>query len=284
MGAATIRIFLADGTPLGIRVVEKSNWTGRAIDFARADWGRARTREDFGKPGVYVLAGTTDDGFSRVYVGEADVLGTRLQQHFSGPGSKDFWTRAVAFTTKDENLNKAHVRYLEARLVNLAQMAKRAQLENAATPATPSLSESDRAEAESFLEDLLLIYPLLGIDAFTPAPAKGTAGQPQLHLKVKAIVAHGQESAEGFIVFSGSHASTTESKAIHAYVQALRAHLITTGVLVADGDSLLVTQDYSFNSPSTAAAVLLGRISNGRMEWKDEDGTALKTIQETAAG
>ncbi len=107
MPAATIRIFLVDGTPLGIRVVDKSTGTGRGTEFSRADWGRARIREDFSKPGVYVLWGPADNGGVRVYIGEADELRGRINQHFSGPNAKDFWTRAIAFTTKDENLNKA---------------------------------------------------------------------------------------------------------------------------------------------------------------------------------
>jgi hypothetical protein len=136
----------------------------------------------------------------RVYVGEADLLSTRIGQHYSGPSAKEFWTRAVAFSSTNDNLNKAHVRHIEARLVGLAQAA-------------------------------------VGIDAFTPAPAKGTAGQPQLQLKVKSIVAHGQEASEGFVVFAGSRASMSESRAIHTYVQTLREHLVGSGVLVPDGDA-----------------------------------------------
>jgi hypothetical protein len=284
MGATTIRIFLADGTPHGIRILDKSNWTGRGVEFSRLDWPRARIRDDLAKPGVYVLTGEGDDGLPRVYIGEADLLSTRIAQHYSGPSSKEFWTRAVAFSSTNDNLNKAHVRHIEARLVGLAQAAKRCKVENSNLPSEPKLSEYDRAEAESFLEDMLLIYPFVGIDAFTRAPAKGAAGQPQLQLKVKSILAHGQEASEGFVVFAGSRASMSESKAIHAYVQALREHLVGSGVLAPDGDAFVLSQDYTFNSPSTAAAVLLGRISNGRMEWKDASGTPLKTLQENQAG
>src|SRR3954452_16730406 len=210
MGAATIRIFLADGTPLGIRIVEKSNWTGRGIDFSRADWLRARTRDDFGRPGVYALTGVGDDGLARLYIGEGDVLLTRINQHFSGPGGKEFWTRAMAFTSKDENLNKAHVRYLESRLVTLAQAAKRAKLENAAVPSTPALSEYDRAEAEAFLDEMLVVYPLLGVDAFIPPPTAAVEGQPLLHLKGRGITAQGRDTAEGFVVYEGSIAAKGE--------------------------------------------------------------------------
>jgi hypothetical protein len=284
MGASTIRIFLADGTPLGIRIVEKSNWTGRGIDFARADWLRARTRDDFARPGVYVLTGVGDDGLARVYIGEADVLLTRINQHFSGPGAKEFWTRAIAFMSKDENLNKAHVRYLEARLVALAQAAKRAKIENVAVPSAPSLSEYDRAEAEAFLDEMLVVYPLLGVDAFVPPPTAPAPSQPVLYLKGRGITAQGRDTAEGFVVHEGSIASKGEVPSLHEYVRALRKTLIGNGVMAPDALGYRVSQDYTFNSPSTAAAVLLGRSSNGRMDWRDAKGVPLKTLQEAAAG
>lgn len=284
MGAATIRIFLADGTPHGIRIVEKSNWTGRGVEFARPDWPRARTRDDFRKPGVYVLTGEADDGLMRVYIGEADLLGIRIGQHYGGPGAKEFWTQAIAFSSTNDSLNKAHVRHLEARLVALAHQAKRSKVENTAIPSEPKLSEYDWAEAESFLEDMLLIYPLVGIDAFTPATPKTASGAPLLHLSARKITAQGRETAQGFVVHEGSRAAKDEVPSLHGYVRTLRAALISNELLVLDGDAYRVTQDYAFNSPSTAAAVLLGRSSNGRMEWKDASGRPLKTLQENQAG
>ncbi len=282
VAGATIRIFLADGTPLGIRVLEKSNWTGRGFDFARKDWLRARVREDFARPGVYVLYGVDDDGSQRLYVGEADELRTRLNQHFSGPGSKDFWTRAVVFTSKDENLNKAHVRYLEARLVGLAQASKRSKLENGNAPALPSLSEYDRAEADAFLDEMLVIYPLLAIDAFTVAEATVAAEVTLFAKGARGALAQGRDSSEGFVVLQASRATMTEVGSLVTYVREERAKLIASGVLVDGGDLYVFTQDYTFTSPTTAAAVVLGRPSNGRTEWKDATGKTLKEIQAAA--
>ena len=282
MGGATIKIFLADGTPAGLRIIEKSNWTGRALDFARADWPKVKARDDFGRPGVYVLRGVGPDGEMRVYIGEADELRSRLAQHIAGTNSKDFWERAVAFTSKDENLNKAHVRFLESRLIALGHEAKRATLENGNLPAAPALSEYDRAEAEAFLDEMLVIYPLLGIEAFAPPP-KGVAPAERLELHGRQIAAHGRDAAEGFIVFEGSTAAPTEVASLHDYIRKLRATLQLSGVLAVDGACLRLTQDYTFGSPSTAAATLLGRSANGRLAWKDAKGRSLKEIQEAAA-
>jgi hypothetical protein len=278
MLGATIKIFLADGTPLGIRVVDKSGWVGRATDFARSDWVRARVRNDFVKPGVYALTGVIDDGQPRLYVGEADVLVTRINQHFTGPSAKDFWTRGTAFTSKDENLNKAHVKYLESRLVALGLAAKRAKIENAKAPALPSLSEPDRAEADAFLEEMLLIYPILGIDAFTQAPVKADEAGILL-LKGKGIQGQGSNTAAGFVVFDGSRASKQVTPTIPSGIVKLREQLINAGVLADDGDALRMTQSYTFTSASAAAEVLLAAAANGLITWKDASGKTLKELQ-----
>ena len=282
MAGATIKIYLADGTPLGLRVIERSNWTGRGFDFARPDWPKVRVRDDFGRPGVYVLRGLGEDGQARVYVGEADELRTRINQHFGGPGAKEFWDRAVVFASKDENLNKAHVRFLEARLIALAQAAKRAHLENGNAPALPALSEYDRAEAETFLDEMLVIYPLLGIDAFTPPPTPAET-VPLLHLGGRGISARGRDTAEGFVVYAESSAAAMEVPSLGDYVRKLRTSLRTSGMLVDDGPCLRLTQDYTFTSPSMAAAAMLARSPNGRADWKDEHGRSLKEIQQLAA-
>ena len=185
-------MFLADGTPDGLWVVEKSNWTGMALMAPRSRYPALRTRSEMTGPGVYVLVGPPEGGAksSRIYVGETDVLKDRLDTHQK---NKDFWTRVVVFTAKDANLNKAHVRYLEARLLTIAAEANRAELDNGSATALPALSEADRADMESFLADMLLIYPVLGLNAFErAAEIAETAAAARLYLKGKDTKAEGQ--------------------------------------------------------------------------------------------
>jgi hypothetical protein len=120
----SIKIFLADGTPDGLRLVEKTNWTGMALCFARTGYVDVRSRDELARPGVYVLTGPSESERyrQRAYIGEADELHARLRQHVR---EKEFWTHAVAFTSKDDDLNKAHVRYLEAKLIEKAKAADR---------------------------------------------------------------------------------------------------------------------------------------------------------------
>jgi hypothetical protein len=274
----SIRIFLADGTPEGIRIVEKSNWTGRAVVASRAQLTDALHRDELVRPGVYVLLGPSETGTSRIYIGEADVLQDRLKLHAK---QKDFWTRFVAFTSTDENLNKAHVRYLESRLVALAKAANQWEIDNHAVPAEPPLSEADRADAEWFLAEMLVIYPILSVDAFESAAEEVplTEGADELVLSQRGAEANGREVKDGFVVLAGSRARATLTNSVPSLVNKLRQQLIERGVLVLDGDHLVFTQDFRFASPSLAAGTLVGGAANGREAWRSSNGKTLKSIQ-----
>lgn len=277
----SVRIFLADGTPDGLRIVEKSNWTGRAIMCSRAQYSSLRERDEFTRPGVYVLLGPSDTlkGGQAAYIGQADVARERLDSHVR---TKEFWTHVIVFSSKDENLNKAHVQYLEARLIDLALKAKRVAVENGNAPRLPNLSEADRADAEAFLDDMLVIYPLLGVTAFETVGSGAAVSAPRLHLKGKDCEATGSDTPEGFIVFRGSVARKDTVPSIHDFVLTLRSRLEEQKVLQPGLGGLSLVQDYSFDSPSTAAAVFMGRNANGRIEWKDAEGRTLKELQEAA--
>lgn len=114
----TIKIFLIDGDPNGRMSCELSNWTGKAYKIPRIKIKDCIDRKDLMSTGIYLLLGKNDDNKDLVYIGEAENVFTRLNQHLS---SKDFWNEAIVFTSKDENLNKAHIKYLENRLHEIAK-------------------------------------------------------------------------------------------------------------------------------------------------------------------
>lgn len=276
----SIRIFLPGGDPDGLRTIEKSNWSGAGIVIPRPLMEAAKARRELGRTGVYVLLGPPEDsGLPRIYVGEGDPIKPRLEQHAA---KKDFWTRCVAFTSKDENLNKAHVQHIESRLIALAAAAKRCSLDNGNAPALPSLSEADTAEADGFLAEMLLCFPLLGLAVFTAPPPLGR-GAMLLRLTGKGVQAEGMEVSDGFVVRSGSGAVAKEVESCPDYVAKLRSTLVANGVLKPSGGALVFTQDYLFQSPSTAASALFGRTSNGRVEWKTKEGKTLRQLQDAAA-
>ena len=151
--------------------------------------------------GVYALIGRPNpDDPPEVYVGEGDLISDRLISHYK---NEDFWTTVVFFISKDENLNKAHVQYLEARLVAFAREAKRCFLRNKTLPQAPSLSELDTAEMDGFLEQMLIIFSVLGVDVFEK-PAEIADAMEMLYLEAKGFKARGYESDSGFVVKAGS--------------------------------------------------------------------------------
>lgn len=162
----TIRIYIPDGDPEGVRVIDRMNWTGRGVTFPRSDWNRAVVRPELSKPGVYILVGrpetAEDDALPLLYIGQTDDLLNRLGQHKK---DKDFWDRAVVFISTNDGLNRAHITWLEHALISRAQKIGQCYLDNGNSPKEPILSEFERADTEAFLREILQILPVIGITA-----------------------------------------------------------------------------------------------------------------------
>lgn len=281
----SLRIFICNGDPDGLRVVERSNWIGKALVFPRVLFPVIRNREEFQQTGVYLLLGPrTDSDGEMIYIGEGDPVRQRFEDHYA---KKDFWTKAVFFVAGTDRLNKAHVQYLEARLVNLAGQAKRMRLENGNKPAEPSLSEADRADMEVFLHNILGILPVIGVQAFEHSSEAAFNSENQLLVcEGRGVKATGHDTPQGFIIKSGSMVASDEVPSLREHfknVCELRADLLKNGILAVEGNKFRFTQDYTFNSPSLASSVVLGRSANGRTDWKGLDGRTLKEIQQAQA-
>ncbi len=160
----TIRIFVPDGDPEGVRIIDRMNWTGLGVVFPRESWPQTRKRSDFSKGGVYILVGFTEnEDIPTLYIGQTDNLGARFNRHIR---DKDFWDWACVFVSTNEGLNRAHITWLEWALVQHARKANRSILENSVSPQEPSLSESEKADTRAFLKEILQILPLVGLRAF----------------------------------------------------------------------------------------------------------------------
>ncbi|MBS1951424.1 MAG: hypothetical protein OJF59_000587 [Cytophagales bacterium] len=277
----TIKIFLMDGDPNGRMSCELSNWSGKAYKIPRIKVKDCGDRSDLANTGVYMLFGKDESGNDQVYIGEAEEILKRLNQHLT---QKDFWNEAIVFVSKDENLNKAHIKYMENRLYQIAKDVGRYELDNASTPTQSAISESDRAEMEEFISNLRLLVNTLGhklfeekretgikkkSDVFIIKAAKGTRGAD----------AQGVQSTEGFVVFKGSKAASETVPSTTEQILKLRQTLIDKGILKKSNENLEFTVDYIFSSPSAAAAIVMGRTANGTIEWKLSDGRTLKDFE-----
>jgi Domain of unknown function (DUF4357) len=275
----SVRLFLIDGTPQGMRTAEVGNWTGLALVSPRTDLARLAQRPEVKKTGVYILVGPSETSASgtSVYVGEGDEVWGRLTSH---DGSKDFWTHVVVFVSKDENLTKAHVRWLEATLIREIKRAKRAEIHNGNEPAGGRLPEADTADMETY-------HVRCGAPRVACCGRTGRAiDREQLRwedARAECVVRDGL-----FVIRQGSLARTKEVDSLGDWSRSLRKNLRDTGVLVpADGNPNLLrfTQEYAFESPSGAAAVVSGTGLNGRTAWKVKgEGISYKQWQAKLVG
>lgn len=266
------------GDPSELRVVEVSNWVGRGLVFPRSPTSAAK-QESIGQVGVYLLIGEPldDEADAHIYIGESEDIFGRLRDHQSKP-ELEYWTQTVAFTSSNKALNKGHIRYMESVLLTRAREAASWTVVNSKSATPPPLGMADKISADSFLETLFDVAPILGVSAFLQPVARGGG---RLTLSGPDARAEGEDQPGGFLVFAGSLARKNETPTLQLLTRDLRRRLIKEGRLVAEGQSLRLTHDHLFSSPSTAAACFLARSANGRTEWKDSEGRTLRDIQES---
>lgn len=279
-----IRIYLADGSATGIRHAEVVNWTGQAVACAKHRVPDLKNWDEAKRPGVYFLFGLEDGATTqRAYIGEGELVLTRLSSHVRG---KEFWNEVVLFTSKDQLLTKAHVKYLESRLIDLAESAGRYTLENGKSSDVPSLPRGDRDAMEEFIDNLRVLLGALGHRILEPmtAPVKpATASSIDdvlLHFSARDARAHMQVADDGYVVTKGSTAVKDAADGLSTNYVQFRDRLVQEGVLVRKGNVLEFERDHLFTSPSTAATIVSGSSRNGREVWKDDAGRTLKEIEE----
>lgn len=284
MPSATLKLFLVYGDPKRLRTAELSNWTGKAVAGPRSEFEKLLERNECESTGIYFLTGVEPNTSKKaIYIGEAENIRVRVKSHLT----KDFWNQIAFFISKDENLTKAHVKYLEGRLIELAKESGRVHVMNSQGSGA-RLPESDREEMEIFLEKMQQMLPALDVDAFVPAVAKETKDQVKKEIllcKIKNVTARGYQTPNGFIVLEGSQAVLEERSSAQKWpsVLAQRNTLIEESVLMPNGDAYTFVKDTEFSSPSAAAATIHGGSANGLTAWVDSNGKSLKQIEKNEA-
>jgi hypothetical protein len=288
----TIKIYLDNGSVTGIKHSEIVNWSGQAMSSPRnlvkklKDWSEAQ------RPGVYFLFGLDEKGNESVYIGESENVFERLAQHVADP-KKDFWDEVVFFTSKDENLTKAHVKFLESKLTLLAINANRYKVLNGNSPQQSKLPRGDRDSMEEFINNIRILIGAMSHKVLEPINKQQFVDETELsninntqtsnndlYLNINKIDAKAILTDEGIVVKKGSEAFSNERDSLGLSYRNLRSKLQEEGVLIKNEDKLLFTKDYLFPSPSQAAAVIVGYSINGRNSWCLTDGTTLKEYEE----
>ena len=283
----SIRIFLADGSPTGLRHVEIANWSGQALACPRSRFSELNDWNESKRPGVYFLFENTSGDDNSVYVGESENVFKRLADH---DRQKDFWNEVVIFTSKDENLTKGHIKYLEARLVSVAGQAERYEIQNANNPTQSTLPRADEAAMEEFIDNIRVVLGSLGhrvlevipstIEQLESVVREETISDYLLVFKTNGLTAKGRVIDDGFLLLAGSQLSKNGSKSRYQKNISIKNQMLKDGVLKDSKDHLLLLKDKLLRSSSSAANLVAGNSRSGPQSWKTEGNELLKSLEE----
>ena len=294
----SIRIFLKDGTVTGIKFGEVVNQTIQSISCPRLRIAELNSYSESKRPGVYFLFGQDEEtNEPKAYIGEAENVYDRLQNHVA---NKDFWNEVIFFVSKDDNLTKSHVKYLESRLIQAALSIKRYKIENFNQSQLSSLPMADRDAMEEFLTYIKLLIGVLGhklLEEFIKTERKSIepslildSNQDidnsmqtkalELYLSISGLKAKAIQTNEGIVVLKDSEAAKENMSSLGFAYREIRERLIQNLQLKLRNDKYIFQEDILFDSPSAAAASILGYATNGRKNWKDQNGKSLKEIEE----
>lgn len=278
----TIQMYIFDGDPNGRIMCELSNWNGRVYKVSRSQIQEFSERKDAENTGVYFLIGKDENNNDTVYIGEAEKMSTRLKQHLK---DSEYWNDCIVVISKDDLLNKAHVKYLENKFYNLAQKSGRVTVINSNIPTCSSISEYDEAMLAEFINNARLLVNVLGykiFDSIQESVVRQNKNQPSANDIYFIKAARGAEAkgsivSDGFVVFEGSKIASSETPSMSESLKKLRENLIKNKII---DDKFCFTKDFVFSSPSLAASTVMGRNANGRTEWKTVNGKNIKDFED----
>lgn len=278
--AKTLQIFLPTGEPRGVRIAEITTRIAQAVLIPRSDLAVAKKRPELDQLGIYFLFGESDDQAKPIaYIGQTENPRQRLDIHNS---KKDFWTTAILVISRTNSFTNTHIIFLEWYCVQRAKEVGRYQLDNDQEPTKPFVPEHLEADALDSFDTLNTLVSALGYPIFETLASKEAS--EQLFLKGKNAEATGELVEDGFVVRAGATARKEIVASATDSVTPMRAKLIESGVMAEENGQYRFTQDYLFNSPSGAAAVVLGRTSNGWVDWKNAEGKTLHDAKRAESG
>lgn len=288
-----INMFLMDGEVTGKIKCTLSNWTGVIYKIPRIQLGDLKSRDEMKQSGIYFLFGRDEDKQKDVtYIGQATTRKNgegvllRIQEHTRDTHA-DYFNDVIILTTQNNSFGPTEISYLENKFTQLAKEAGRYIVKNGNDPNPGNVTEEKESELDEIVENTLMIIGTLGYRVFVPMTKKASQDltdnhSAYLYLKRKTkksnkvIEATCERTTEGFVVLEGSQVEIKDSPYLPASLKEMRQNLIASRV-IQDG---VLREKQLFSSPSYAAAFLLGMQTNGRTDWKDQDGRTLKELEE----
>ena len=277
--AKTIQIYLPTGEPRGIRIADITTRLVLAVLIPRSELVTGKQRWELDHPGVYFLFGEDEDGAKPiVYVGQTEDARKRLDSHNK---TKTFWKTAIFCMSKSQNFTQTHIRYMEWYCMQQAKEVGRYELDNGQVPPNSThVTEPMQAELLDIFDTMRMLISTLGYPVFEPIVKPSTPSH-LFYVRGGGSDGRGELVEDGFVVFEGSRARMEIVQSATNAVKPQRDKLVASGVMEERDGEYVFTQDFLFSSPSTAAAVVLGRSANGWIEWRDDTGSTLSDVYRT---
>jgi len=273
----TIQIYLPDGNPKGIKICEIPNSIIKAILIPRNLISEAIEIENLEKVGIYFLFSEKDETYQfKTYIGEAEEIKKRIKQH--DIPDKDYWNYVVCFSSGKDNLNKAHIKFLESFCHEEAKLARRTELMNGCSPTRSTLSQAEKDFALNFYDEMRIILGTLGYPIFDKIK-KAEKEEDIFHCKGNEFDATGNLTEEGFVVYAGSKARLEDVPSLGNWVKEYKEALKRNNLIGEQDGHLVFKEDVVMSSPSLAGGVITGRPSNGWVVWKNKNNKTLDEIK-----
>jgi hypothetical protein len=277
--AKTIQLFLPDGEPRGIRIAEITTRIVQVVQVPRARLERIMERPELDHIGVYFLIGeAAGRAKPSVYIGQTEDLRTRLRSHHA---KREFWTTVVFLFSKTDSFTLAHIRYLEWYAIGQAKETGRYELENENSASKPFITEPMEADVLDAFETASVLLSTLGFPLFENVVGKPAVGTVEMMYRCTGPEASGvgRYVEDGFVVLKGSRARVEVTPTAPQWLGAKRQSLLEGGIVAKQNGQFIFNEDYLFDSPSAAAAMVLGRSANGWREWVTDDGRSLSAVE-----
>lgn len=296
----TIQIFLPTGDPRGVRIASLTTSIVQVIEVPRLLMPQFLLMPESRQVGVYYLVGDDEakDQLS-VYIGQTGTLGKRLNEHDLDP-KREFWNRALVAISLTHSLTQTHAMYLEWCSIQQANNAQRYTVENGNAGSKPYTPVSLEADCQEIFDTVRTLVVTMGQPIFEPLAFRREIlfeiGIPKtdlvrsdmpVSLRCKGVGcdATGQYTEEGMVVLKGARARVEMVRSmVPTSAGKNRQRLINGGDLKQEADAFVFQRDVLFKSPSGASDIVLGRSSNGWIEWKDATGKTLDELKRQKVG
>lgn len=278
----TIRIELLEGTPGGFRRAEFTTQLMRVLVAPRDRQELLESCPEATFQAVYLIVGENEKGEPKVYIGKTRRMALRIKEH-NKSGQRDFWQNVLYFVTKDDSLTSTEIEYLEWLLIKQAAEAGNFIIDNGTRgyKKEPQVEPAKRADFADYYNQIVALTEVLGYGGIfnrIRGPEPELADRYSCESAKNGVKGEMVCREDGFFVLAGSICASSVADCASGSVAEMRKKLLATGILKTQSGKLSFTQDYKFQTPSGAAAVLYGRNMNGWTTWKNHNGKTLDEV------